>query len=177
MRIWLKYFLNTYFLRYSLPWAPDFYCFQLGTSAALSLSSLAPGFGLLLVYYTRGSSMKLITKGRGELHKRLLNKACNKPEIAGGRWEKEEGRWVVLHEAPDGPCVLLYTHRTTGDERKVPNPGECMAPTCSTHSSPGEGFPSSLSQGHHQANSARGLMFNKLWTSMALCSYSSCLSS
>lgn len=29
--------------------------------------------------------MKLMTKGRGELHKRLLNKARNKPKITGGR--------------------------------------------------------------------------------------------
>ncbi|KAI1241887.1 hypothetical protein IHE44_0005391 [Lamprotornis superbus] len=117
----------------------EFYCFQLGTSTALCLSSLAPGFGLLLVYYTRGSSMKLMTKGRGEFHKRLLNKACNKPKIAGGRWAL---------------CAAL-NNGATRDKRMVPNPRGCMAPTCSTHSSPGEGFPISLSRGHHLANSAR----------------------
>lgn len=121
--------------------------------------------------------MKLMTKGRGELHKRLLNKACNKPKIAGGRWEEEEGRRVVLHEAPDGPCVLHYNDRATGDERKVPIPRGCMAPACSTRCSPGEGFPSSLSQGHHLGISARGVIFNKLGTSTALCSYSTCLGS
>lgn len=131
---------------------------------------------LLLVYYTRGSSMKLMTKGRGELHKRLLNKACNKPKIAGGRWEEEEGRQVVLHEAPDGPWGLHY-NRAVGIKWKVPIPRGGVAPTCSTHSSPGEGFLSSLSQRHPLANSDRGLMFNKLWASMALCSYSTCLSS
>lgn len=105
--------------------------------------------------------MKLMTKGKGELHKRLLNKACNKPKIAGGRRrEEEEGRGVVLHEAPDGPCELHYKKRAIEDV--------WHQPAAHIPHLPGEGFPSSLSQGHHLANSARGLMFNNLGTSMAL---------
>lgn len=74
----------------------------------------------------------------------------------------------MLHEVPDGLCVLRYSNRAMGDEWNVPIPRGCMAPTSSTHSSPGEGLPSSLSQGHHLTDWATGLMFNKMGTSMAL---------
>lgn len=67
--------------------------------------------------------MKLMTKGRGELHKRLPNKAYNKPKIAGGRWEEEEeGRGVVLHEAPDGPCVAASQQQSQGGRAEGSHP-------------------------------------------------------
>lgn len=64
--------------------------------------------------------MKLMTKGRGELHKRLLNKACNKPKITGGRrgGGKEgcaaRGCRLVL-------CAALQ-RRSSGDRAEGPRP-------------------------------------------------------
>lgn len=50
--------------------------------------------------------MKLMTKGRRELHKRLLNTACNKPKITRGR--RGGGGRAVPHEALDRCCALHY---------------------------------------------------------------------